>query len=169
MIKKFKSKPLLKKNKINQTKNITKNKNIINNWLVDDSVVKKTSWLYNDIHEYTINKKKFLKIHEDVKFNLNKIYEILEKKNIKFSLAIYPWPHNLQTIKNSTFYQNEWYEFCRLRCEHFFNYFNEFEEELAHSEFLDVYNKYYFWGDVHFNKKGNILISKKLIKILSNR
>jgi len=104
-----------------------------------------------------------------MKSYLNQINELLKKNDTKFSLAIYPWPHNLQTSKNTSFYRNEWREFCVSRCKFFFDFFEEFEKELKNDNFNKTYKKYYFSGDVHFNKEGNKLIADKLLKVIINK
>jgi len=104
-----------------------------------------------------------------MKSYLNQINELLKKNDTKFSLAIYPWPHNLQTSKNTSFYRNEWREFCISKCEFFFDFFEEFEKKLKNDNFNKTYKKYYFSGDVHFNKEGNKVIADKLLKIIINK
>ncbi len=139
-----------------------KNSNII----FDESVKRKTSWLNKDIKNYKINGKTLFKIHEETIYYMDQIYQILEKKDIKFSLAIYPWPQNLLNKKNNYFYRNEWKNFCNTRCDNFFDYFEIFSSEVNNQGYEKVYKSYYIYGDVHFNKKGNILIANKIIKTL---
>ena len=138
----------------------------ISSWFNDDSISKKTDWLYKNLERLKINKKDFLDIHSETKFYLNEIYNLSKKNNIKFSLAIYPWPHNLQNTKNSTFYRDEWKNFCKLKCDFFFDFFEYFEKKLKDDSLINIYKKYYFWGDVHFNEKGNKFIGKKLVENL---
>jgi hypothetical protein len=137
--------------------------------LNSESVRKKTSWLYANKNDYKINNKNFLIIHSEMKSYLNQINELLKKNDIKLSLAIYPWPHNLQISKNTSFYRNEWREFCVSKCEFFFDFFEEFEKKLKNDSFNETYKKYYFSGDVHFNKEGNKLIAEKLLKKILNK
>ena len=137
--------------------------------LNSESVNKKTSWIYANKNDFKMNNKNFLLIHSEMKLYLNQINELLKKNDTKFSLAIYPWPHNLQTSKNTSFYRNEWKEFCVSKCEFFFDFFEEFEKKLKNDNFNKVYKKYYFSGDVHFNKEGNKIIADKLWKIIVNK
>ena len=136
--------------------------------LFDESVTRKTSWLNKDIKNFKINDKTLFKIHEETKFYMDQIYQILDKRNIKFSLAIYPWPQNLINKKNNYFYRNEWKNFCETRCDNFFDYFENFSIRVNNQGFEKVYKSYYINGDIHFNKKGNILIADKIIKTLLN-
>jgi len=66
------------------------------------------------------------------------------------------------------FYRNEWEKFCKNKCEYFFDYFEDFNYNLDNLGFDQVYEKYFFWNDVHFNKEGNLLIANKIIKSLLN-
>ena len=136
--------------------------------IFDESAKRKTFWLNKDIETTKINGKSLKKIHEETKFYVEQIYNILKERNIKFSLAIYPWPQNLFNTRNNSFYRDEWKNFCMLRCEYFFDFFKEFEKKLKNDTFENIYKKYYFWGDIHFNKTGNRLIGEKLIKDLKN-
>jgi hypothetical protein len=156
VVKKIRKSPALK------IKTLPKNSKI----LFDESVERKTSWLNEDIKNYKINSKTILEIHEETKFNINQIYQILKKRDIKFSLAIYPWPQNLLNKKNNYYYRNEWKNFCKARCDHFFDYFEDFNYHINTTGFEEVYRSYYIWNDIHFNKKGNILIADKITKIL---
>ncbi len=138
-------------------------KNVIN---FNSSALKKTKWLNKNLNEKFENNKTTLEIHNEIRKTLDEIYELLKKNNIKFSLAIYPWPQNLTKNKNTKFYQKEWKEFCFSRCDYFFNFFNFFEEELKKQNYFEVYKKYYFWNDIHFNESGNKLIANELLKKL---
>ena len=37
-------------------------------------------------------------------------------------------------------------------------------EKKKEKSFLEVYKKYYFWNDIHFNTEGHRVIAQKLIK-----
>ena len=57
-----------------------------------------------------------------------------------------------------------WKDFCENKCYKFINIFPLIFDEMNKTSFMNVYRKYYWWGDSHFNKKGNELITKELIK-----
>ena len=155
VLKKIRKKPELK---------IIKTDEIIFN----ESAKRKTFWLDKDINTTKINEKSVLKIHKETKDYVEKIHNTLKERNIKFSLAIYPWPQNLISTQNNSFYRSEWRSFCQNRCEHFIDYFDDFIVEVDNIGFEQVYKKYFFWSDVHFNKEGNLLIANKMIKELLN-
>ena len=152
------------KNNKKTKKKLVSSKKII----FDESVKRKTSWLDKDVKKFKINNKTIFEIHNETKSYVNQIYNILNKKNIKFSLAIYPWPQNLSNKKNNFFYTNEWKNFCKNKCNYFFDYFEIFNQHIAEKGYEEVYNKYYIQNDVHFNKIGNILIADKIIETFLN-
>ena len=39
-----------------------------------------------------------------------------------------------------------------------------FFEEKRKTSYIDVFKRYYFWNDVHFNAEGNKVIAERLIK-----
>ena len=136
--------------------------------IFNESAKRKTFWLNKNINETKINGKSIITIHEETKNYIDQIYKILEEKNIKFSLAIYPWPQNLINTQNNSFYRKEWKEFCQNKCEYFIDYFDDFIDEVNKIGFEKVYEKYFFRNDVHFNKEGNLLIANRIIETLLN-
>jgi hypothetical protein len=95
---------------------------------------------------------------------MNKTYELLKKNNIKMSLAVYPWPQQLKNDVVNSKHVKMWKKFCLNKCEQFIDYFPYFFEEKEKSSYLEVYKKYYWWNDIHFNKLGNKIIADKLIE-----
>ena len=98
---------------------------------------------------------------------MEKTFNLLKQNNIKMSLAVYPWPQQLQFDKVNSKPVKMWKKFCENKCENFINFFPVFFKEKEKSSFLEVYKKYYFWNDVHFNKTGNQLIANKLLDIFN--
>ncbi len=126
----------------------------------------KSIWTYSEkdfIEGY------FGSISENQKKMLNtmdELYKLLEKKGIEMSLAVYPWPQQLEYDVENSEQVKMWENFCRNRCKHFFNFFPYFFESKNKIGYLDTYKKYYWWNDIHFNKAGNKVIAKELIKVL---
>ena len=104
------------------------------------------------------------KAQTDMINTMNKIYELLKKNNIKMSVLIYPWPQQLINNVQESNHEKMWSDFCLNKCENFFNLFPIYKQKLENSNFIEVYKKYYFWNDVHFNTKGNRIIAQRLIK-----
>ena len=60
---------------------------------------------------------------------------------------------------------NIWKNFCIEKCEYFINYLDKFHDLKTKIGKTEVVEKYYLKDDVHFNKKGNLLISNFLKEI----
>ncbi len=134
--------------------------------IFNEKALKKAKWTYQktDIIEGYLDpvsktKKEMLK-------NMSDLYKLLEKNNIKMSIAVYPWPQQIRYDKVNSEHVKMWEKFCKNKCENFINFFPFFFSEKEQTSFLDVFKKYYFWNDVHFNKNGNKIIAKKLLRIL---
>ena len=97
-------------------------------------------------------------------FAMNELYKILKQNDIKLSLAVYPWPQQLENDVVNSIHVKMWRDFCNEKCFKFINFFPFFFEEVKKSSYLEVYKKYYFWNDVHFNAEGNRIIAQKLLK-----
>lgn len=91
-------------------------------------------------------------------------YQLLKKNGITLSIVVYPWPHQLQNDSVNSRHVEMWKDFCENKCYKFINIFPLIFDEMNKTSFMNVYRKYYWWGDFHFNKKGNELITKELIK-----
>ncbi len=100
----------------------------------------------------------------EMKATMEKLYLILKKNKIKMSIVVYPWPQQLLKDKKDSIHVKMWRDFCIGKCSNFINMFPVFFDEMEKTSFLDVYKKYYYWNDVHFNQKGNELIANYLIK-----
>ena len=58
---------------------------------------------------------------------------IENKNDIKMSLAVYPWPHQLEYDIENSLHVILWENFCKDRCENFINYFPYFFNHLKSS------------------------------------
>ncbi len=139
--------------------------NINKNPTFTDKVNLKAKWTYsneNKIEGYDLGIKEGNKIMVN---HMEKLYEILSNKGIKLSLAVYPWPHQLEKDVVDSIHVKIWQEFCDNKCENFINYFPIFFNEMSKSSYLETYGKYYFKNDPHFNKVGHKILAKKLLEI----
>ena len=124
------------------------------------------SWI-NDFREYTNTNGVFKKPFDQNVFYLKKISNLLKVKNIKFSLAIYPWPGNILYNNDIDDYQNYWENFCKDKCVFFINHFQDFDALKDTKSNKQIIKENYFYGDVHFNETGNLFIANKLIKLIN--
>ena len=133
--------------------------------IFNERASKKAMWTYKSDGELDGYQGSITKTQDEMIFAMNKLYGLLKKNNIKLSLAVYPWPQQLEFNDENSKHVNMWRSFCEKKCTKFINFFPYFFEEKKRTSYLEVYKKYYFWNDVHFNKKGNRLIANKLLKI----
>lgn len=131
-----------------------------------DEAMKKAIWTYTDpknINGYygsiEDNQKSMIQIIE-------KLYFLLKENNIEMSLAVYPWPQQIENDIVNSKHVEMWSKFCEGRCKHFFNFFPYFFDSKEKYGYLETYKKYYWWDDIHFNKDGNKVIANELVKVL---
>lgn len=100
---------------------------------------------------------------------MEKLFELTKKNNIKLSLAVYPWPAQILHDKNTGLrnYSSLWKTFCEQKCEYFINFNEDYHNLKKKYSNNEIVEKYFFNGDVHFNKEGNYLIFNKLKEIFN--
>ena len=124
----------------------------------------KAKWSYQTTDIVTGYDEPISKTQEEMLQTMTELSELLEKNQIKLSLAVYPWPQQLQYDNRNSKHVKMWKNFCEGKCHKFLNFFPHFFNEKDKKSFLEVYKKYYFWNDVHFNSEGNRVIAQKLLK-----
>ena len=125
---------------------------------------KKAMWTYKSDGELKGYQAPISKTQNEMISAMSQLHEMLNKNNIKLSLAVYPWPQQIEFDVVNSKHVKMWREFCKEKCFKFIDFFPFFFDEKDKSSFLEVYKKYYFWNDVHFNAEGNEIIAEKLIK-----
>jgi len=127
----------------------------------------RSGWTYN----YEQYKKKFynnIELNEAIQtsiINMNKLYELLKKNNIKLSIAVYPWPETLKNDVHENIQKKIWEEFCKSKCEKFINLMDIFFEQKKIIGYHETYLKFFIYGDIHINKNSHKLIASQLISI----
>tara|TARA_B100000902_G_C27294265_1_gene908997 strand:- start:1233 stop:2387 length:1155 start_codon:yes stop_codon:yes gene_type:complete len=109
-----------------------------------------------------------LGIDGGIQRSLNKmsdLYNLLKSKNIKLSVGIHPWPGQILYDQRESKQVKIWRDFCKNKCNNFFNMFNFFFDEIElMGNRKSVINKYYLDGDVHFNEAGNRAVANEILK-----
>ena len=118
----------------------------------------KSSWTFNDKYFGSDDVNKSLEIME-------MIHLLLQKYQIKMSVGIYPWPAQIMHDTEVSKIVNLMSNFCKNKCEFFFNNFPDFFRDINNSNKKDIILKYYINGDVHFNSLGN---EKLFINFINN-
>ncbi len=95
---------------------------------------------------------------------MKKLSDFLLKNDIKLSIAVYPWPGTLKNDKSENIHTKAWGDFCKNKCNKFYNLMPPFFEKLQENNLVDTINEYYIKDDVHFNKNGNKIIANNFLK-----
>ena len=132
--------------------------------IFNERASKKAMWTYKSDEELEGYQGPIAKTQSEMIYAMSELYKLLEKNNIKLSLAVYPWPQQLEFDDVNSKHVKMWKNFCENKCAKFINFFPFFFKEKNKSSYLDVFKKYYFWNDVHFNTEGNRVIAEKLLK-----
>lgn len=144
----------------------------------DEIYPKKTKGIYDkkfDLSSWTYNTnlKSYGLIGVDGGINkslkiMNDFYYYLHSKNIKLSVGVYPWPGTILYDNEESRQKVIWEDFCRNKCNHFYNSFPYFFAQLKENSKENIIDKYYIQGDVHFNKNGNQAIADIFLKNKKN-
>jgi hypothetical protein len=95
---------------------------------------------------------------------MRNLKHLLDKRNIKMTIIVYPWPTQLFFENESHLGVTIWKDFCiKEDCYNFIDVNKYFFDEIQKSSEREVIKKYYIRGDVHFNEEGN----KKLFEIIN--
>ena len=91
------------------------------------------------------------------------LHTLLTKRDIALSVGVYPWPGTLKNDELDSRQVKIWENFCRDKCDKFYNLFTPFFAEATRTTVDAVISKYFIKDDVHFNAQGNSLIAKQLL------
>ncbi len=146
------SKELLKILNINIRYSVPKH--ILNNF--------RSSWTYN--YNQQVLKYSYSEISNVMLKNMNELYDLLQKNNISLSIAVYPWPGTLYNDVKDNLHLKLWKSFCENKCKNFYDFMTPFFNMKETVSFEEIYKKYYFENDVHFNSNGNKIIAELFLK-----
>ena len=110
---------------------------------------------------WTFNDEKFNKISKGLKQSekyLIKLFELLDKNNIKSTLIIYPWP--TQIFYGDNYHEKHWRNFAKKNNINFLSTYEVFKSEDTKNFILENF----IYGDIHWNTKGTRIIFDNLIK-----
>lgn len=117
----------------------------------------RASWTYNENISFAKKWSRDEAIDKAL-YKMKELHTILSRNNIKLSLGVYPWPHQLLYDKSDSLQVEIWRDFCENRCSSFINSFDTFFE-LKNIFGIDyVFKNYYIKNDVHFNKHGDYIL-----------
>jgi len=109
---------------------------------------------------WTQNEDSFNYVSDGVKktkFNLKRLFKLLDSNNIESTLIIYPWPN--QIYYGDKYHQSIWEEFSNKNNINFISLYPEFLKSNAKETILENF----ILGDIHWNKKGNQIIANQIL------
>ena len=83
--------------------------------------------------------------------NLNKLYLLCKKYNIKFTLVLYPWPKQIYYKVNNNRHNKFWKDWTHEKNINFIDLNDEFNKLPS----LEVIDRYFIKGDIHWNEEGH--------------
>ena len=124
---------------------------------------------FNDLASWTYNETEISKkgISKSLKM-MEKLYLICKENNIKFSISIYPWPHQLKYDSRDSKQVKIWKKFCENKCEKFINNFPAFFDSIDEKGLYETVKTYYLPNDVHFSNKGHYILAENFINSLND-
>ncbi len=136
---------------------------ISENFVYTQSLDIKTKWTYSTKNDMVEGYNGKISDHQKNLINtMTNLYEILNKKDIKMSVAVFPNPQQLLYDTRKSVHVLMWEDFCKNKCSNFMNYFDDFFDLVETEGLQETIIKYYWKNDPHFNKEGNRLIFDKL-------
>lgn len=96
---------------------------------------------------------------EKTKFNLKRLFKLLDENNIESRLIIYPWPN--QIYYGDEYHQKIWEKFSKENKINFVNLYSAFDSKDKKKIILDNF----ILGDIHWNKQGNKIIANEILKL----
>ena len=111
---------------------------------------------------WTRDEDKFKEVRGGIKktkFNLKRLFKLLDENNIESRLIIYPWPN--QIYYGDEYHQKIWEKFSKENKINFVNLYSAFDSKDKKKVILDNF----ILGDIHWNKQGNKIIANEILKL----
>ncbi len=84
--------------------------------------------------------------------HMDQLYALLEKHHIKMTVAVYPWPVQILSVKRDQKQESVWKEWCREKNVRFIDFFPAF---MQGSDPKETVSRYYLREDIHWNRAGH--------------
>jgi hypothetical protein len=117
------------------------------------------AWPYDDDLFQSYAKKGI----QRMKANMEKLYELCKKNNIKMSMSVHPWPDQIARNDLNCIHVQIWEKWCQERQVDFYNLFPYFIND--HLDPRGALDTYYIKGDIHWNRAGHQIAANALMRI----
>ena len=145
-----------------ESRNPTDKKNKKEPWIYEKEYTR-SAWTYNVNAQGYGDLGVQRAITKSVK-QMTRLAELVKSKGASLSVGVYPWPAQLIYDTEESLQVQIWRAFCENRCEYFYNAFPLFFKAVKDIGIDGAIYKYYFAGDMHFNKEGNGLVAETLLQ-----
>jgi hypothetical protein len=98
------------------------------------------------------------------------LWQELEKRNIPISVVVYPYPAQLLHDTADSRQVRVWREWCEGKCKRFISLFPVFfaaKDQCPRPQPGCWYERYFIFGDIHYNASGNAVVADAVIKSLT--
>ena len=96
--------------------------------------------------------------------HLTLLNDLLKDESISMTIVVYPWPDQILHNDLHSIQVEFWEKWAKEQSVNFINLFPLFiKAGQSKSERITTIKTYYFEADVHWNKKGNLLVAKKIL------
>jgi len=126
---------------------------------------KKSSWTRSSssLLEYGNNGLRLMEKH------MNKLYDLLEERNIKLTVAVYPWPDQIINNDLDCIQVSFWKDWSTKHNVKFLDYFPNFiKPNNTERDNKLILDKYYIPGDIHWNEEGHSLVADAFLSFYLN-
>jgi hypothetical protein len=94
--------------------------------------------------------------------NMRRLVSRMKRNGINTTLHVYPWPQQIQNTDFPSKQEEIWRQFAKKHGVSFVTHFPSFSSNRGTAE--ETIQKYFFEGDVHWNKAGHAVISKLFLE-----
>jgi lysophospholipase L1-like esterase len=94
--------------------------------------------------------------------NMDKLAALCKKFKIKLTVAVYPWPQQIQARNLDNLQVTTWRKYAELHGARFVNLFPKFIDARDHAT---VRASYFLDGDVHWNAAGHQLVADSVVPL----
>lgn len=103
------------------------------------------------------------------KAKMDELYRELQQRNVPLSVVVYPWPAQLAHDSVDSREVSIWRDWCAGKCKRFVTLFPAFfavKDACPSTQPGCWYQKYFIFGDTHFNSAGDAVVADVLAQTL---
>lgn len=97
---------------------------------------------------------------------MDQLHDLLRRNDIPLSVAVYPWPNQIDAGDLDSRHVEIWETWCRTRCEEFLNLFPDMFDQADAAGHL-WYDALFIEGDIHYNARGNHVLARGTLDMLA--